>query len=1039
MKKHLITAATVAATAAAVYFLSVVSYAFPGESARLQVLWAGLDPAGASSHPLTAFFAGLFGGGNAIAPVAGTIAAVAVFLLVSVYVRGVITSEHAKPHADVLGLVAGAVAAFVFITSPAVHEAASHLEPRLFDAAWAFVTVALLIPYARVPKLAAWAFPALLGAMTAFGFCDSPIFAVLAIVSLFAITSVELQRGSKPYGALTVFAAFFLIVFFIAVDAFDLELTPLLEGSVREFAGYFTVQGWVFVAVFAIVPFLVAFFACPRAFNDRPGIVQWLFHVSMSFFAILAVATPLSPSSLMGKSGVFPVMSCAFAAAFTGYLAAFWWLYRSRPVGMVSGVLLGFVVAFASLWNLFTFDGDRGAFADEVARRVIADMGDRKWLVTDGTLDDHILLVAKAEGHEVNLVALHRDLETKYLEELGKKVVETKIGGEKNGDLALSLSLGVLPFVQDWFAADPTVAKSVAIWGAPDLWYASKMKPVPEFLFFGADKDRKPDWSDWKRFDKLLEAPAGWGSFHWESRDPVELLRLSLRRHMGFVANNRGVWLQDEKRDDEAFAMYELVLNEIDPDNVCALFNEVEMAGGKHAKALAKKRDLERRVADIVADKTRRYAIWRLGSYYGYIRNPDMFIRLGFSWARSGRPGDALAQIRRAIDFVPAEKKKTLLNMMAALYASESEQLKSRRIYEAILARDRNNHDALMGMVRINMMDGDEKAAAEYLDRAVKAAPADSSRAHIEAAMLAMMNNDIATAKDRLRKVVDADAANLQAWGLLAAVTMQQMDAAKDAATKTKLEKEIRDYMLPEMEKHTNNPYDYYVQSTKAFLLMRQGESRRRDARAAFEAAARARPDLPVAQDIVLGLDISLDDKAAAERHARDVLRRNRNAPLANYVMGSISIGRARYSEAEAFLRRAVNTAKPSVLAINDLAEVLRRTGSLEEAEKFARKAVEVAPEFYLPYETLAVVLLEQDRGLEEAATHIRKAIELSKASKGKGTDPDVRLYITLARIQVKNGDKKGARASLRKVQSKASELTEFERGEFEEIRKSVR
>ena len=1037
MKKNWLLAGVVGVASAVVYFLSVVSYAFPGESARLRVLWQGLDPVGEVSHPLMAVFSGLFGHGNMIAPVCGVVASVAVFLIVLFYVRGSITAEDAKPGAETLARIAGLVAAFVFMLSPGVREAASHLEPRLFDAAWAFLAMLLLVPYAAAPAIVAWLFPIAIGVMAALGCCDSAMLVVLAVVCIFAITSVELRRGAKPYFPLTLYATAFLVTFIVAVRSFDIDMTTFLTGAADEVKAMFDMSGWIFIAVFATLPFVVSLFSCPRAFSDKPGLVHWLFHISMSLFVVLAVATPLSPSAVMSKAGVTPVMTSAFAAAVAGYLIAFWWLYRKRPVGIVSGVLLAFIVAFASIWNLFTFDGERGAFADEVAKEAISELGGRKWIVTDGMLDDHIRLVSAESAADVNIIALHRDLDNKYLEHLAKVVAEKKVGGSKNEELVLSLSLGVLPFVQDWFASDPTAGADVATFGVPDIWYASGRKPVPEFLFFGADAKRTPDWSAWKRFNEILKAPAGWGSYDYKCDDPVERLRMVLRRHMGLVANNRGVWLQDAKRDDEAFDMYELVLNEIDRDNICSLFNEIEMAGAKYKRALDKKSELERRIGSIVEDKSRRYAIWRLSSFYGYIRNPDMFVRLGFAWARSGRPGDALAQIRRAIDFVPDDKKLTLLNMMASLYASENDQLKSRRIYEAILRRDAKDHNALMGMMRISLSNGDSKAATGYLERAVKASATNGNTAFFERAMLAIMKNDVEGAKSILRKVLDADGKNLQAWGLLAAATMQQIDAASDAKTKEKLLKEIETAILPEMERQSTNPHDYYLQSTKAFLLLRRGKESRREARDAFEAAARSRPDSTITQDIILGLDISLDDRVNAERHARDVLRRNRNAPLANYVMGSIALGRNRNREAEAFLRKSVDAPKPSVMALNDLAEVLRRMNSLDEAERYARKGIETSPEFYIAYETLAAILLDKKANLDEAETSIRKAIELFKGE--KKSDADIRTYMTLARIQVLRGDMKGAKASIRRVQNKVSELSDFEKGEFEEIKKSVR
>lgn len=1037
MKKKWMIAGILGIVAAIVYFSSMASYAFPGTSAHLMTVWQGLDVTAETQYPFLAVFCKALGCGNLIAPICGVISVMLLFVIVSFFVSSACVAEKVKPYARELGRVAGIVAAVVFMLTPGVREAATHLEPRLFDACWVLAILALMIPYLN-STIPGPVFASLIGAMMALGFCDSAVFVAVSPLVLTEIVFIELKRENKPYVSLTLFTAVFLTVFFIAVSCFDLEMTPFLKATAKELKSFYQTDGWLFVAIFTTLPFLVSIFSSVRTFSDRPGLVQWFFHGAMTFVAILAIATPLSPSSLLRSEGICPVLTSAFAAIVAGYLAAFWWLYRRNPIGVVAGIIFAFVMAFTCLWNLFTFDGQRGAFADAVADRILDDLGERTWFVSDGTIDDHLLLRAKARGKELHLIALQRDLDTAYLETLGKVVTEKGIGGAKNDELALSLTLGVLPFIQDWFAADPSVSKEVAIYGAPDLWYSAGLRPVPELFFFGSDESRTPDWNAWKSFDKILEAPKGWGSYRpSKDLDPVERKRLSIRRHMGLVANNRGVWMQDHKKDDEAFEFYELVLNEIDADNVCALFNEIEMAGQKHAKAMAKKHELERRIKTIVDDKNRRYVIWRLGSFYGYIRNPDMFVRLGFAWARSGRPGDALAQIRRAIDFVPTEKRTTLLNMMAALYATDNDQTKSRKIYESILAKDSENHDALIGMMRIKLMDGDSAAALSYLERAVKTSPAEGRRAKIELSMVAMMKNNLEEAKGLLRKVTDSDAKDLQAWSLLAAITMQQWDAAKDQATKDKILADIKDRILPEMERQATNPYDYYVQTTKAFLLMRQGEAKRREARDAFEMAGRSRPGSSVTQDLVLGLDISLDDRASAERHAREVLRRNRNAPLANYVMGSLAIRRGQYREAETYLRRAAEAPQPNILALNDLAEVLRRTDRLPEAEACVRKALDKAPNFYILHQTLGEILMDADKDLDEAEKGIRKAIELSKGEKG-GVE-DIRLYASLARVQVMRGDMKGARSSVRRVEAKLSDLTDFEKREFEEVKKRVK
>ena len=187
----------------------------------------------------------------------------------------------------------------------------------------------------------------------------------------------------------------------------------------------------------------------------------------------------------------------------------------------------------------------------------------------------------------------------------------------------------------------------------------------------------------------------------------------------------------------------------------------------------------------------------------------------------------------------------------------------------------------------------------------------------------------------------------------------------------------------------------------------------------------------------MLGLDISLDDKENAESHAKDVLRRNRKAPLANYVMGSLALGRGQYAEAEAYLRIAADAPQPVPLALNDLAEVLRRTKNFQEAERYARKATEKAPGLYVAWETLGAVLMDAGLSLDEAEACIRKACELSKDKDGR--EADIRMLVSLARIQVRRSDKQHAKVTIRKVRSRIKELSEFEKREFEDVVKGIR
>jgi len=87
-------------------------------------------------------------------------------------------------------------------------------------------------------------------------------------------------------------------------------------------------------------------------------------------------------------------------------------------------------------------------------------------------------------------------------------------------------------------------------------------------------------------------------------------------------------------------------------------------------------------------------------------------------------------------------------------------------------------------------------------------------------------------------------------------------------------------------------------------------------------------------------------------------------------------------------------------------------------------------------WETLGSVLMDANRSLDEAEAAIRKACQLSRDKSGKETD--VRMLVSLVRIQVRNGDKEHAKVTVRKIRSRLGELSDFERKEFEEVSKGV-
>ena len=1090
-RASLLSALSVAGVAAVVYALTLANYVFPGDSARLLVQWAGIDVLAFPEFPLWGLFVNLFAGAgdlssvavrtNALSLVCGVVSAYLICRLMAFAVWQGTTQEDSIKFAKGASIAAGVVASLTFVFSTAVWQSSTHLEHRIFDVMWALLTMRVVLLAAGRPKLSL-PVAVVAGAFVAMGLIESPIFVPCSIAIFFAFMLVLVKNGSSLYGAAslhllsvvigTIFFVKYVSGGFLGTEAAEAAncsssldvFLRIAKDSVREMRTWVSRSGWLAIVALSVLPAVSCAFAAGRGLNNDRRWSQYAFHIAMTLCSALALATALSPESILRPWGISPVATSTLVALVSGYLAAYWYLLArcplpvkefknegmdpairiGRSIAPVFGCALVVIVALSSMVNAFNCGRGRGEFADICAKEVISTLGDRTWFITDGTLDDHLRVAAATERKELNLVCLQRDMSESYLDELSD-LVKTRGLTAGNANLQMSLRLGVLPFIQDWFAGDTNVMKKAAIFGVPDFWYMAERMPVPENMVFGGAQavksvDGKALAADFRSFWGRI-APTLWTERNREGsrniascNDPIASLRLQLRRHVGFVGNNLGVFLQDSGLNDEAFAIYELVLDTIDPDNVCALFNEFEMARAGVKCAVAKKVEIERKLKAIVDDPKRRYALWSLSRYYGYIRNPEIFARMGYAWARSGQTGNAIAQVQRAIDFVSADRQTGLLNMMAAIYASGNQVKKSRAVYEQVLSADANNREALMGMARLALQSGSADEAKTFLEKAAKASGKEA--AGIEMALLLMMNNDLDRARLEMQKITDMHPKSLQAWSLLAGVLLQQLDQAKDAAARTKILDELENAILPKMEAVTNDPRDYFVQMTRALVYMRKGPTFRKQARDALVIASMSRPDVSVVGDMILGLDIELDDGEAAERHARTILRRDRHDKLANYVMGSLRLKEGDYSTAETFLRLSVEAEKPIAAAQNDLAEVLRRLQRYAEAEKFARDAVKNQPKLYVAWETLGASLLDQNKDLDEAERCVEKAIKLSKT---ESKIEDIRMQLTLARVQIARGALGKARATVRSIRKRQSELSNYDRDQLETLDKAVR
>ena len=1082
---------------AIVYGITLTKGVFPGESAQLMATAGGFNPVEFPSHSLFYSITSWLGALpistlpmrlNLFSLVCTLFAAVLLYRVVSFFIRDVITEEASYEIAPRVSTMAGGIAAIAFLFAVPVWQAATQFHYQNFNVLLPLLAAQMLVWFA----LHRWrVFLVLFAVICGVGICESPMF-ICALPLLIALALYVLWRAlalsfQRIVWILALIAAVTWLSFFIVAGRF--AATDLC--AVMEMGGTSSIMrkmvrmhfmilssgiprsGWLLVLLTGVIPVVTSILAAFRGLNNERSLGQYFLHIVLSVLVIAALAnTGMSPWHKLQPGGILPTGFYALIAMSTGYLFAHWYLLLkvrkgnrtfevtrlTRQTGEWMGLLIAYpfacFVVLASVKNVSECGGSRGAFADRCAKEILNRMNGRTWLVTDSTLDAHLQIEAKQRGMELNLLCLQNDRNAYYLKTLWELLDRKQMFAEKDRQpMKTTLELGVWPFLQDWFAMDKEIETKAVVFGIPDLWYSADLQPIPDFFMFSgvrdiktlADRPLKDEYmAFWQSMDKDLSL--GKLSDKEIARNPTERARHNLRRHMGFVANNLGVLLEDLGNDKDAFSIYTYVSQKIDPKNISALFNRFEMAWKDNTIASSYRDQIEKEMKAFISDLKYQYPLWSLSRSYGYVRSPELFARLGYSWAMSGNRGAMEESIKRLQNLLPDEKRVDVLNITANMLAMAGNTAETERLYKNILAEDTNNPTAMLALARLGIQEGSIEKAKMWLDRVTQLDNRQGAFG-VEWATFHLMNTNTIQARIVLQETTDMQPQNLQAWAMLSLLQIQQGEL-----------QEVESVILDRMEKIAGTADNYFILITRSQLALkkiemiqrtfRDGqepspaavknmESLQRTAREAIVRAAELRPDVAGAKDLILQLDIAMNDHAAAERHARQILRANRHHALANYVLGAVRLQEGAYGEAEDHLRRSVR-AEETPVALNDLAEALRRIKKLEEAEMFARKALEKAPRLYEAWDTLASTLADANKSLGEAEQMINTAIELLNSREPPINDP--RLKITLARIQIKKGDIERAKGTLQQIRAQGGDaLQKFDLEALKQLEDDIR
>ncbi len=1033
-----------------VYLFTLSAGAYPGESSSLIMEYTGIFPKFLPTHPLWAGLVWMVSyvpiGGiatrlNVLSAICGAGVVWLVYELMQSVVSNLITLDVNNIKRNILASrLSGLVSALFMAFCIPFWMLATRAHTASFDLLLMLLCLKLFMGWLDEGKRGMAAVILFLFVLISAEFATAlllvPIIGVVVLLHLWKVGNLNVAT----YVWLAVAGIAGLSIYFISVGSFYGSQGYLL----REYTGYFHVlklvlkyqymllahslpkEGWLIILFLTVVPWLTALVIGRRGLNDEKDISFYILHIIMTALTLLTLFnSKISPWTMLGEGAVFVrgkilVTPYLLSATLLGYLSAYWFLLPHnlwekhaeqngviilrKVLGPVLASLILVMVLVMPFVNYSTANSKQAGFLTTYAKAVVDQLSGQKWILTDGSVDNQILIAAHDSGNPVKVISMPASRSELYMRYVADQFDSIRI---KN--LA---RLGLMPMLHEWISTDPNILGDLAVQSMPDLWVGEDFVPVPDRTYFvGVEPDTALD------FDKIVkDHEAFWSKVVPVLKDAnihidgLEGLRAYLLRHLGMMANNLGVLLEDNEKNQQAFDAY-VKAREIDPENISALLNQFAMIDRGFVSDQAER--IRKDVEDTIKNMDQKLHVWSLARYYGYVRMPQAFAQMGVNWAISGKPGLAVAGIKKAMELAPEENRTAMKQVLAGIYLSDNDRVASEAIYKEILKDNPKDKKALLGMLRIELSRSNAKEALVYLKKA-RDQGIDSEAVALEWASILSVHGDTAKARVVLNELLEKDNPPIKAWQLLVAILVQDKDQDELRRSIEKMRIE-----LPE--------HNVVTVMAEGDLALMQNELE--VARGNFETVLMMTPKNQLVLNILLKLDVVQGRMDKAEKHARSLLLLDADSSMANYITGGIQLQKGEILLAEDSMGKAlVNMRSPAIL--NDLAWVKQLLGKYNEAEKLVREAVEQNTDFAGAYDTLGVILTKLKK-FPEAEEYLVKALAMM------GGHPDPLFH--LAELHEETGDKKKMAQNITKLEKLSEYLSDSQREKLKKMKSNLK
>jgi len=351
-------------------------------------------------------------------------------------------------------------------------------------------------------------------------------------------------------------------------------------------------SGWSLILAEALVPLFFVFVIAKGYFTTQDHLIRRLCVLLNLGVTVAAVFCLLdhshSPWGLAQKTFHTPVIPGLATALTLGVLFAYWRLVAKTPLltyetddyytppsrpmcalALSTAALIGASVALAPFYNLGDVDGRKGAFADSLARELLALTGDASHLVTDGILNTNIRIQAHLQTRELILVSTDGK-DTAVVAQTNQMASFASGAPRKDDPHRESPKL----FVERWLQKNPRACSQVVVATSPCLWEHAGFHAVPNVLVYLGTNDvstvdarflLKRHEEVWERMDAIFSQGM--------PRPPVlESIVSDVGQQASRVANDLGVLLETQGHAKEADTAYGRAVR-FNERNLFALFN----------------------------------------------------------------------------------------------------------------------------------------------------------------------------------------------------------------------------------------------------------------------------------------------------------------------------------------------------------------------------------------------------------------------------------------------------------------------------------